>query len=64
MTTDEQIQTAIAEYQAENAKFTQKGVKAAAGRARKALADLAKLCKTRRAEIQSAKLAMTSEKAQ
>jgi hypothetical protein len=35
----------------ENEKFVSKGNKAAAGRARKALAELAKLCKVRRAEI-------------
>jgi hypothetical protein len=64
MTTHEQITALVAEYQAEHEKFTQKGVKASAGRARKALADLAKLCKTRRAEIQEAKLALSAEKAQ
>lgn len=64
MTTHEQIQTLVAEYTAEHDRFTQKGVKASAGRARKALADLAKLCKVRRAEIQEAKLALTAEKAQ
>jgi hypothetical protein len=62
MTIHEQIQTAVAEYQAEHEKFTQKGVKAAAGRARKSLAELAKLCKLRRSEIQEAKLALAADK--
>jgi hypothetical protein len=64
MTTNEQILATVAEYQAENEKFVQKGVKASAGRARKALAELAKLCKLRRSEIQEAKLALSAEKAQ
>ncbi len=51
MSTLEQIQQAYEEFVAENAKFVEKGNKAAAGRARKALMELAKLCKVRRAEI-------------
>ncbi len=51
MTTLEQIQAAYEEFVAENEKFVAKGNKAAAGRARKALMELAKLCKVRRAEI-------------
>ena len=39
----------------ENQKFEEKGVKASASRARKALADISKLCKTRRVEIQDKK---------
>ena len=42
-------------YLAENEKFEEKGVKAASARARKALGELAKLGKTRRAEIQEKK---------
>jgi hypothetical protein len=41
-------------YQAENEKF-ESGNKAAGTRARKALAEIAKLCKERRAEIQASK---------
>jgi hypothetical protein len=45
----------IQTYSEENSKFTDKGVKASATRARKALAELAKLIKARRKEIQEAK---------
>ncbi len=51
MSTLEKIQEAYETFVAENEKFVSKGNKAAAGRARKALAELAKLCKARRAEI-------------
>lgn len=43
------------EYLAENEKFEEKGVKAAAARSRKALGELGKLAKVRRAEIQEKK---------
>lgn len=55
MTIHEQIVSAYEAYIAENTKFTDKGVKAAAARARKALGELGKLTKQRRAEIQAAK---------
>ena len=55
MTTHEQIVELFNTYLAENSKFTDKGVKAAAARARKALGELGKLTKVRRAEIQEAK---------
>ena len=42
----------------ESAKFEDNGVKAAATRARKALGELGKLAKSRRAEIQDKKNAM------
>ena len=42
-------------YMAENAKFTEKGVKAAATRARKALQEMSKLIKERRKEIMEEK---------
>ena len=42
-------------YVEENRKFEEKGVKASAARARKALAEIAKLYKERRAEIQEKK---------
>ena len=51
MSVNEQIRAAYEAYVAENEKFVEKGNKAAAGRARKALAELAKLCKARRAGI-------------
>lgn len=51
MKTAEQIRVAYETFVAENEKFVEKGNKAAAGRARKALMELAKLCKARRAEI-------------
>tara|TARA_B100001996_G_scaffold320603_1_gene264810 strand:- start:136 stop:303 length:168 start_codon:yes stop_codon:yes gene_type:complete len=47
--------TEIQSYSEENGKFTEKGVKASATRARKALANLSKLIKARRKEIQEAK---------
>ena len=51
MNTVEQLQKAFEEFLAENQKFVEKGNKAAAGRARKALMEIAKLAKARRAEI-------------
>lgn len=57
MTTHEQIISAFDAYVAENENFKQKNVKAAAPRARKALAELGKLAKIRRAEIQKRKTA-------
>jgi len=53
--THEQIMTEIQNYSEENQKFSEKGVKASATRARKALANLSKLIKARRKEIQDAK---------
>ena len=53
-----QIKALFEEYLAENDKFENNGVKAAAARARKALGELGKLAKTRRAEIQDKKNAM------
>ena len=53
--THEQIMTEIQNYSAENQTFTEKGGKAAATRARKALASLSKLITARRKEIQEAK---------
>ena len=51
MSTLEQIKAAYEAFVAENEKVVEKGNKAAAGRARKALSELAKLCKVRRQEI-------------
>jgi len=59
--THQQIVTAYETYLAEHAKFEEKGVKAAATRARGALGDLGKLSKARRAEIQEKKNAMAAK---
>lgn len=53
--THDNIVQAIETYLEENAKFEEKGVKAAATRARKALMDLKKLSTDRRKEIQEKK---------
>ena len=53
--TTEQINAIFAEWQENDAKFTEKGNKAAGTRARKALLELGKLTKVRRAEISEAK---------
>ena len=59
MTTHEQIISAFNAYVAESDNFEEKNVKAAAARARKALAELGKLAKTRRAEIQEKKTSLS-----
>jgi capsular polysaccharide biosynthesis protein len=53
--THDQIMSTIQAYSEENSKFVEKGVKASATRARKALAELGKLIKSRRKEIQEVK---------
>lgn len=55
MSTHEQIVAAYESYITENESFETKNIKAAAARARKALGELGKLAKTRRAEIQEKK---------
>ena len=55
MTVHEQLVQLFDTYVTENEKFTEKGVKVSASRARKALAEIAKLCKDRRKEIQDSK---------
>ncbi len=55
MTTHEQLVALFENYVMENQKFSEKGVKAASSRARKALAELGDLAKVRRAEIQEAR---------
>jgi hypothetical protein len=62
MSTHEQLLAAIETYKAENEKFTGKGVKAAAARARKALQEISKGCKARRAEITEEKNSLTAAK--
>ena len=56
--THDQIVSAYETYLAENETFETKNGKAAAARARKALGDIAKLAKVRRAEIQERKTNM------
>jgi len=58
MTNHEEIVTQYEAYLKEHATFEEKGVKAAATRARKALGELGKLTKSRRAEIQEKKNSM------
>jgi hypothetical protein len=53
--TTNQIAEAFTEWMENDTKFTEKGNKAAGTRARKALMELTKLAKTRRAEISEAK---------
>lgn len=60
--TQEQMTLQWNTYLEENAKFTEKGVKASAGRARKALNELRKLAATRRKEITDAKNALSAKK--
>ena len=55
MTLHEEIVLAFNNYIKEAETFDEKGVKAAASRARKALGDLGKLTKERRKEIQEKK---------
>jgi hypothetical protein len=62
MSTHDQIVLAYENYLAENAKFSDKGVKVAASRARKALQEIAKAVKVRRAEITAEKEALTPAK--
>ena len=58
MTAHEQILSTYEAYLAENESFETKNIKAAVARARKALGELQKLAKTRRAEIQERKLSL------
>ena len=61
MSTTDEIKSQMDTYIAENDKFTDKGVKASATRARKALQELGKLIKTRRKEILEEKAAASSK---
>ena len=58
MSIHEEIVQAFNNYLKEAETFEEKGVKAAAARARKALGDLSKLSKSRTAEVQDKKNAM------
>ncbi|MCH3918661.1 MAG: hypothetical protein LKE40_14615 [Spirochaetia bacterium] len=55
MTTHEELIEKYETYLAENKKFTEKNVKVSAARARKALSEIAALCKVRRKEIMEEK---------
>jgi len=55
MTNHEKLVGLFENYVMESQKFEEKGVKASAARARKALAEISKLAKERRAEIQERK---------
>lgn len=57
--TQEEIVKQFQLYIEENEKFTTKKVKAAAGRARKALQEVSKLVKQRRKEITEEKVALS-----
>ena len=59
MSTTEQMKEHFESFIAENEKFTEKGVKASATRARKALQELSKLIKSRRKEILEEKEAIS-----
>jgi len=61
MSTTDEIKSQMEAYLAENEKFAEKGVKASATRARKALQELGKLIKTRRKEILEEKAAASSK---
>ena len=61
MSTLEEMKTQFETFLEENEKFTGKGVKASATRARKALQELGKLIKTRRKEILEEKAAASSK---
>lgn len=55
MTTHEEILAQFEIYVSESAKFEDKKVKASGSRARKALAEISRLAKVRRKEIQTLK---------
>jgi hypothetical protein len=52
MTLHDQIKEQMEKYLTESERFDVKGIKGASTTARKALGEIAKLCKSRRAEIQ------------
>ena len=62
MSSHKDILTQVDVYIEENTKFVEKGVKASAGRARKALNEIRKLAAARRKEITEEKNALTAKK--
>jgi hypothetical protein len=61
MTNHEILLEQFEAYKAENEKFTGKGVKASAARARKALQEMSKAIKERRKEITAEKEALAAK---
>tara|TARA_B100001287_G_scaffold79135_2_gene65897 strand:- start:2382 stop:2567 length:186 start_codon:yes stop_codon:yes gene_type:complete len=61
MSTTDEMKSQFDTYVEENEKFADKGVKASATRARKALQELGKLIKSRRKEILEEKAAMSAK---
>jgi vacuolar-type H+-ATPase subunit H len=61
MTNHETLVSLFETYVKENEKFSEKGVKAAGTRARKALAEFTKIAKERRKEIQNSKTTEVKE---
>ena len=61
MSTTDEIKSQFETFLEENEKFAEKGVKASATRARKALQELGKLIKTRRKEILEEKAAASAK---
>jgi hypothetical protein len=61
MTNHELLREHFEAYLAENEKFTTKGVKASAARARKALQEMGKAIKERRKEISAEKEALDAK---
>ena len=61
MTQHEQIVAAYESYNLENEKFTGKGIKASAARARKSLQEMSKAIKERRKEITAEKEALAAK---
>ena len=61
MSTTDEIKSQFETYIEENEKFAEKGVKASATRARKALQELGKLIKARRKEILEEKAAASAK---
>jgi len=62
MSQHDTLLAAFEAYKAENEKFIEKGIKASAARARKALQEIAGACKERRKEITATKEAMEAKK--
>ncbi|MDF9788445.1 hypothetical protein [Polynucleobacter sphagniphilus] len=61
MSHHEKLIAAFEAYKAENEKFQEKGIKASAARARKALQEIAGSCKERRKEITAQKEALEAK---
>ena len=61
MSTTDEIKSQFETFLEENNKFAEKGVKASATRARKALQELGKLIKSRRKEILEEKAAASAK---